>query len=68
MSQFQLGRRTLSEATATPRDFETAKEHSAMNEERRLRAGTTLTLAREEVGYLEELYEPQINLLSTGSS
>ncbi len=33
-----------------------------------LAAGASLTLAAEEIDYLEELYEPQINLLSTGSS
>ena len=33
-----------------------------------LAAGASLTLTGEEVDYLEELYEPQINLLSTGSS
>ena len=33
-----------------------------------LAAGASLTLAAEEIDYLEELYEPQINLLSNGSS
>ena len=31
-------------------------------------AGAALALTAEDVDYLEELYEPQINLLSTGSS
>ena len=33
-----------------------------------LAAGAALTLTAQDVDYLEELYEPQINLLSTGSS
>ena len=31
-------------------------------------AGTALTLEQEDVDYLEELYEPLVNLLSIGTS
>ena len=33
-----------------------------------LAAGTTLTVDPEDIAYLEELYEPLVNLLSIGSS